>query len=295
MHREPMPISSWWFQGAILTYVVGFTVLGVLAYLVYRDQPPLPTKVVASDKILFTRDDVIGGMNVFQRYGLMEYGSVYGHGAYLGPDFTAEYLHKTAELLVRRYRQDPLGPQSARERVAAELHENTYDLVADTMTWSDARAEAHQIIEHYYQSVFRSQTGHGGAQADWISNPDDVRKLTAFFGWTAWTATANRPGTNYSYTNNWPPEPLAGNTITAEAITWSVISIISLLGGAGLVFYLFGRYDWLGWSDALTPVHLRPVEAVSVTPAQRIVVWFLLVSSLLFPDSPAFSGNIVIY
>jgi nitric oxide reductase large subunit len=67
---------------------------------VYRDQPPLPTQVVASDKVLFTRDDVLDGMHVFQRYGLMEYGSVYGHGAYLGPDFTAEYLHKTAELLV---------------------------------------------------------------------------------------------------------------------------------------------------------------------------------------------------
>ena len=64
------------------------------------------------------------------------------------------------------------------------------------MTWSEARAEAHRILEHYYHSVFRSQTGHGGAQADWIANPDDVRKLTAFFGWTAWTATANRPGTH---------------------------------------------------------------------------------------------------
>jgi nitric oxide reductase subunit B len=282
MHREPMPIARWWFQGAILTYVVGFTVLGVLAYLVYRDQPPLPTKVIASDTILFTRDDVLGGMRVFQRYGLMEYGSVYGHGAYLGPDFTAEYLHKTAELLVSRYQQDPFGPQSARERVAAELHANTYDRVADTMTWGEARAEAHRTMEHYYQSVFRSPKGHGGAQADWISTPEDVRKLTAFFGWTAWTATANRPGKPYSYTNNWPPEPLAGNAITAEAITWSVLSIIGLLGGTGLVFYLFGRYDWLGWSEALTPVRLRPIEEVAVTPAQRTVVWFLLVSSLLF-------------
>ena len=90
------------------------------------------------------------------------------------------------------------------------------------------------------------------------------------------------PVQHYSYTNNWPPEPLAGNAITAEAITWSVLSIIGLLGGTGLVFYLFGRYDWLGWSDALTPVRFRPVEEVSVTPAQRTVVWFLLVSSLLF-------------
>ena len=104
MAREPMPISSLWFQGAMLTYLFGFTVLGVLAYLTYRDQPPIPARVVAGDKVLFTRDDIVSGMNVFQRYGLMEYGSVYGHGAYLGPDFTAEYLHKSAELLVQAYR-----------------------------------------------------------------------------------------------------------------------------------------------------------------------------------------------
>src|SRR4029450_4600329 len=103
MPREPMPIARGWFQGALLTYLVGFTVLGVLAYLVYRDQPPLPTQVIASEEILFTSDDVLGGMHVFQRYGLMEYGSVYGHGAYLGPDFTAEYLNKTSELLCIAY------------------------------------------------------------------------------------------------------------------------------------------------------------------------------------------------
>ncbi len=58
MARQPMPISSRWFQGAILTYLVGFTVLGMLAYLVYRDQPPIPGKVVAGNQVLFTRDDV---------------------------------------------------------------------------------------------------------------------------------------------------------------------------------------------------------------------------------------------
>ena len=124
MTREPMPISSLWFQGAVLTYLLGFTVLGLLAYLVYRDQPPMPAKVVAGDKILFTRDDILGGMNVFQRYGLMEYGSVYGHGAYLGPDFTAEYLHKTAELLVRLMQARPVAVFRTRAgcRRAAQKH-----------------------------------------------------------------------------------------------------------------------------------------------------------------------------
>jgi nitric oxide reductase subunit B len=131
---QPMPISSRWFQGAVLTYLIGFTVLGVLAYLVYRDQPPMPATVVAGDKVLFTRDDIVGGMNVFQRYGVMQYGSVYGHGAYLGPDFTAEYLHKSAEFLVKAYSGVPTGDLSARERVAAELHENTYNSAKDSLT-----------------------------------------------------------------------------------------------------------------------------------------------------------------
>ena len=84
MAQSMMPISNRWFQGAVVTYLIGFTVLGILAYLVYRDQPPLPARVVAGDKTLLTRDDIMRGMNVFQRR-LMEYGSIYGHGAYLGP------------------------------------------------------------------------------------------------------------------------------------------------------------------------------------------------------------------
>jgi nitric oxide reductase subunit B len=291
-----MPISTRWFQGAILTYLLGFTVLGILAYLVYRDQPPIPGKLIAGDEVLFTRNDVMDGMNVFQRYGLMEYGSVYGHGAYLGPDFTAEYLHQSAEFLIKAYGAAPAGSVSARERVAAELHENTYIPGDDSVTWSVARGDAHRRMVDYYRSVFFAKQTRGGAQAEWISDGEDVRKLTAFFAWTAWTATANRPGRNYSYTNNWPPEPLAGNVITADAITWSVISIIGLLGGTGLILYFFGRYDWLGWHDDNTkPVQFRPIEEVAVTPAQRVIVWFLFVSSLLFVLQTLTGGLIAHY
>jgi nitric oxide reductase subunit B len=233
MAREPMPISSRWFQGAVLTYLIGFTVLGVLAYLVYRDQPPIPERVVADSKVLFTRDDIVGGMNVFRRYGVMEYGSVYGHGAYLGPDFTAEYLNKSAEFLIKAYAGALVGDLSARERVAVELHENTYNPADGSLIWSAARGEAHRSLMEYYRSIFYAKQTRGGAQAEWITGSDDVYKLTAFFAWTAWTATTDRPGYNYSYTNNWPPEALAGNFITADAITWSVISIIGLLAGTG--------------------------------------------------------------
>ena len=296
MARISMPISNRWFQGAVVTYLIGFTVLGILAYLVYRDQPPVPREVVAGGKIVFTRDDVVNGMNVFQRYGLMEYGSVYGHGAYLGPDFTAEYLHKSSEFLVSRYQEASQPGLSARERVVAELHQNSYDPSDDRLRWSEARAQAHESLIEYYRTVFQSKSSRGGAQANWISDRDDIRRLTAFFAWTAWTATANRPGYTYSYTSNWPPEPLAGNFVTADAIIWSIISIIALLGGTGLVFYFFGRYDWLGWgAEQSSPVRFRPVEDVANTPAQKAVVWFLLVSSLLFVLQTLTGGLIAHY
>ncbi len=283
MPRHPLPISRRWFQGALLTYLFGFSVLGILAYLVYRDQPPIPARTVTeSGDLLFTREDVLAGMNVFQRFGVMEYGTVYGHGAYLGPDFTADYLHRAAEDLLARYRSGEAGAAGAEQRVAAELHRNTYDPATGTATWSDDRGAVHREMVDHYEALFRNRVSRGGAQAQWIRDPEAVRRLTAFFAWTAWTGTTDRPGGGESYTNNWPPEPLAGNTVTAGAVTWSVVSIIGLLGGTGLVLFFFGRYDWLGWSDPRRQVRFKPLEAVTLAPGQKAVVWFLAASSVLF-------------
>jgi hypothetical protein len=67
-----------------------------------------------------------------------------------------------------------------------------------------------------------------------------------------------------------------------------------LLGGTGLILYFFGRYDWLGWGDPETnPVQFRPVSEVAVTPAQRAVVWFLFIASLLSTMAMAMSSTIV--
>jgi nitric oxide reductase subunit B len=281
MPRKEMPISSWWLQGAILTYLVGFSILGVLAYLAYQKQPPIPGRVVTSSgQTLFTRADVLDGMNVFQRYGVMEYGTVYGHGAYLGPDFTAQYLHRSARFLAARYGDAANG--SVEARVAAELHANAYDPQTDTLVWSDARGDAHRRLTAFYEQLFSADHAAAGLQAHLIPTPKQIDEIADFFAWTAWTATANRPGKSYSYTNNWPPDLLAGNRVTADAVTWSVISIVFLLGGMGAVLFFFGRYDWLGWNEARQRLRFLPVAEFRPTPAQRAVVWFLLISSLLF-------------
>ena len=132
-------------------------------------------------------------MNVFQRYGVMEYGTIYGHGAYLGPDFTAEYLHRSALFLTQQYERQAIPGASAGERVAAELHRNAYDSSNSTLPWSAERAAAHNHMVDYYGTVFRNRVSQGGRQAEWITDPEDVRKLTAFFAWTAWTARPTGP------------------------------------------------------------------------------------------------------
>ena len=85
-----MLVSPLWLQVALLTFLVGFAVLGILAYLITAEHPPIPKQVLRPDgTVLFTGDDIMGGQHVFQKYGLMQFGTLFGHGAYLGPDFTA--------------------------------------------------------------------------------------------------------------------------------------------------------------------------------------------------------------
>ena len=102
-------LSPWWRHAVLLVMVFGFTILIWRSVATYRDAPPIPTQVVGPNgEVLFTGGDVIAGQQVFLKYGLMENGTIWGHGAYLGPDFSAEYLHrlsvKTADDLgLQRY------------------------------------------------------------------------------------------------------------------------------------------------------------------------------------------------
>jgi len=87
--RREFLISKGWIQAVLLVVLFGFFVLGLLAYKNYTSHPPVPKQVVdANGKVLFTGSDISHGQQAFLNHGLMEYGSVLGHGAYLGPDYT---------------------------------------------------------------------------------------------------------------------------------------------------------------------------------------------------------------
>src|SRR5215469_3328218 len=279
---KTMLISKGWIQAVALVMLFGFFVMGLLAYYVYTDQPPIPNRVV-DDKgnVLFTGGDIIAGQQVFLKNGLMQFGSIFGHGAWLGPDFTADYLHRAAEIAIDYYGGTSAG--AAQQQTIADFKTNRYDSASGTLTYSAAQAEAFQKLVAYYADFFGSPTTKFGLRPNAITDPEQIRQLTAFFSWSAWAGSTLRPNKDYSYTNNWPPESLVGNHITADAVMWSVLSLIALLGGIGLLLAAFGRWNFLGWHGREEQqIAFRPPDEVMLTPAQRSCVWFFLVMAILF-------------
>ena len=278
-----MMVSRGWVQAAALVILFGFTVLGFLAFRTYETGPPIADKVMSQDgKLLFTGDDVIAGQKLFLHNGLMEYGSVLGHGAYLGPDFTADYLHRAAEIVTREY--GGAASDTAEKKVIADFKTNRYDESSRTLTYTAAQGKAFEELVGYYGNYFGKTSHDKGLRADAISDPTQIRQLTSFFSWTAWAGSTLRPDKNYSYTNSWPPEPLVANKPPANVLVWSVLSLIALLAGIGALFAAFGRWgDRFGWKGRQADtISFRPPGDVVLTPAQRACAYFFLVVGLLF-------------
>ena len=281
--KRPMMVSRTWVQAVALVLLFGFAVLGFLAYRAYATDPPIADRVVSEGgEVLFTGDDVIKGQKVFLRKGLMQYGSVLGHGAYLGPDFTADYLHRAALIVTREL--GGAGSDTARQQVITDFKTNRYDAASDTLTYTAAQAVAFNEMVGYYSNYFGPTSGERGLRPDAITDQTEIRQLTSFFAWTAWSGSTLRPDKDYSYTNNWPPEQLVGNEPTANVLVWSVLSLIALLAGIGALFAAFGRWgDRLGWKGRQADtISFRPPGDVLLTPAQKACAWFFLVVGLLF-------------
>ena len=151
---------------------------------------------------------------MFLRNGLMQFGSIFGHGAYLGPDFTADYLHRAALDVEAAYGGEGTD---ARRRTIEDFRTNTYDSGdgnGRVLRRPGRRLRA--VWWPHYHDFFADPAGDTGLRPAAITDPEDTRQLTAYFSWSAWVAAAERPGKDYSYTNNWPPEELVDNGPTAD-------------------------------------------------------------------------------
>lgn len=280
--RRELLVSKGWLQAVAMVVLFGFFVMGLLAYRTYAGEAPIPERVLSPERqVLFTGDDVRAGQQLFLKNGLMEYGSIFGHGAYLGPDYTADYLRRSATIVKDGYSRQ--GSDRAREATAEEFKTNRYDASSGTLAFTVGQSNAYEELVPYYGKFFSEPTTRFGLRPSAITDANEIKDLVAFFAWSAWVSAALRPGHDYSYTNNWPPEPLVHNNVTASNVVWSVLSLIALLGGIGALFTVFGRWNLLGWHgrehNTLT---FRSPDQVLLTPAQRVTAWFFFVMVLLF-------------
>ena len=281
--KSEIAISKGWVQGAALVLIFGFFVMGVLAYRTYTHSMPLPEQVVSEQgDVVYTGEEITSGQNVFLTRGIQQYGSVVGHGAYLGPDYTAEYLRLSSEHI-----NDLLEQQNVQEPAAATAEmqrTNRYDEETGILVLTAEQISAFEELKQYYGDFFGEPSTANGLIPNAITDPQDIHDLTAFYAWTAWASAAERPGLDYSYTNNWPAEPRVDNHPTADILVWSGISLVALLAGLGILFAVYGRWSSnLGWkgNDTSSLRFLQP-GAVGITKAQRSTAWFFLVVALLF-------------
>jgi nitric oxide reductase subunit B len=244
----------WQWLGVV--FVLSFAALGWLGREIYLAAPPIPDAVVtAAGATLYTGNDVQNGQQAWLSAGGQQLGTVWGHGSYVAPDWSADWLHREAIALRDGLGRQAYGaPYDALTRaqkaaidadVKAEMRANTYDSATKTLTVSAARAKAIEEVAHHYSELFGDAPSLQSLREQYamsdglLPGAQDRHALTAFFFWSAWSAATDRPGeTGLSYTSNWPHEPLVGNTMTTGSAMWSIVSDILLIGGiAGMIWY----------------------------------------------------------
>lgn len=272
-------------------FLGSFAVLGWVGTEIFRQAPPIPRQVITGDgNILIDVDEIQDGQNIWQSMGGMQVGSVWGHGSYVAPDWTADFLHREAVFILERWATENFGKSyenldsekqaMLKQRLQNLIRANDYDEATGVLRIPRIRAEAFVSNLQHYTDIFSNGNTDYAIQKGAQSNPERLRKLTAFFFWTAWASAANRPGQTISYTSNFPSEPLVGNTPTSSAIVWTGVSVIMLIASIGAMVWFYA-----GWHktapDSGAPDR-DPLIGSSLTPSQRSTVKYFLVVSLLF-------------
>jgi nitric oxide reductase subunit B len=283
----------------VLVMVGSFAVLGGVGIRAVTQAPPIPSQVVNADgQVLFDRSTIQRGQGVWQSLGGQQIGSIWGHGAYIAPDWTADWLHREAVARLDRWARETgaadfvalSGEQQAalQTRLQDEMRTNTYAPATGRLRISAARAEAFEALARYYAEVFAQGRAAYAIPRGALTDPVKARAMATFFWWTAWAASTNRPGQEVTYTQNWPHEPLVGNTPTGSAVVWSVISFVLLLAGVGGMVWYFAAQE-RGPAHPEMPTR-DPLLGLEPTPSQRATVKYFFVVAALFVAQVGFGA-----
>ena len=189
----------------------------------------------------FADGDIGRGQNVWQALGGMEVGSIWGHGSYVAPDWTADWLHREAIFVLDEWSTSEFGKPyeqlSRRTRASCAAGWNRSTATTATMPRPTPSASSRSAPAPSNPASPTSPTSSSRATPHTrfpraaCSTPERMRQFAGFIFWTVWSAAAERPGDTVSYTHNWPHEPLVGNRPTGESVLWTGVSIIMLLAG----------------------------------------------------------------
>ncbi|WP_049723425.1 nitric-oxide reductase large subunit [Gilvimarinus polysaccharolyticus] len=298
----------WW--GLIAVVAITFGLLGYFGAEVYRKAPPIPGWVVTDQgEVLMTEESILDGQTAWQSVGGMQLGSIWGHGAYQAPDWTADWLHRELLAWLEIAAQEQFGraysaldgrQQNALKYDLTQAYRvNTYNAEADSLVVSQRRAQAIAHTADYYNRLFGGEASLQPTRESYamkeVTLPDDERraKLTQFFFWTAWAASTERYPDGATYTNNWPHEPLINNVPTAENIVWSVVSVILLIAGVGSLVWAwaFLRKE----EEEVAPPTHDPIVSFVLTPSQKSLAKYLLVVVGLFVAQVFLGGAVAHY
>ncbi|MTI64042.1 nitric-oxide reductase large subunit [Methylophaga sp.] len=245
----------WLFLALLL--VVSFAVLIWSGNQIYQKAPPMPDKVVSSNgELIYSRDEIERGRQVWQSFGGMQLGSIWGHGGYVAPDWSADWMHREMIALLdiwasREYGLDSYELASTEQQAALEgrlksrVRNNSYNPDTGVITLSEDRRQAISQVAGHYQSLFSDDPATAELREAYamkdntVATAENRRVLSAFFWWTGWATMTNRVDDDTTYTNNWPSEPLIGNEPPASMFLWSVFSITFLLAGIGLMGWYY--------------------------------------------------------
>jgi nitric oxide reductase subunit B len=298
-------LSPWWRRSVFLVFVVGMIGLIFMSVQAYRYAPPIPEKVIDfAGAVVFDRQDIETGQEVFLKYGLMQNGSIWGHGSYLGPDFSAQYLHElsleTGQVIARQEFGMDLSALDESQRVQVDarvallLKENRYDPASKQLIFIDAEKDSFKNQLTVWTDYFKHPIANSGLPNNYIDDPEEIHQLTAFFAWTAWASVANRPDKSYSYTNNFPYDPVVGNVLTSDAVLWSALSVAMLLAGLACVLVVFGKFDYLGWKGGPEGIYPQML-AGEATAGQKATIKYFVIVALLFLTQVMIGGALAHY
>lgn len=210
---------------AFAAVVIGsFAVLGYFGREIYRQAPPIPDHVATPDgKVVFTGQQIKDGQNVWQSIGGQQLGSIWGHGAYVAPDWSADWLHRECLWLLEDWSRREHGTSFEsldadaqavlQTRLKKEIRTNTYDAKTNQITISPDRARATEALGRYYAAIFGdaetfpedlARIADGGMSPpelrsayaippNTIRDPQRHEQLHAFFFWAAWACGTERP------------------------------------------------------------------------------------------------------